>query len=116
MVESVSSLPEYRDSSTELAEQVIRTGEALADRARISADAKALADAESTVALHEQVAGKAAETLRKHSQLPAKLSAARAAVLKSQVRARALAAMDAALKAGSSSGVYAARDALVASY
>jgi outer membrane protein assembly factor BamB len=116
MVENVGELPEYRDSSSELAEQVIRTGEALADRARIAADERALADAESTVALHEKVAGKAAEALFKRSQLPGKLKAARAAVHKSQVRARALAAMDAALKAGSSSGVYSARDALVASY
>src|SRR5262249_39147625 len=58
MVENVGELPEYRDSSTELAEQVIRTGEALADRARIAADERALADAESTVKLHEKVAGK----------------------------------------------------------
>ena len=38
------------------------------------------------------------------------------AVRKAAIRAQALAAMDAALKAGSSAGVYAARDALVARY
>jgi len=116
MVESVGSVPEYRDSSTELEEVVLRTGEALADRARLSADPKVLAEAESVVPLHEKVAGKAAAALLKKSRLPEKLVAARAAVKKAAVRRDRLGEMDAALKAASTAGVYAARDALVAEY
>ncbi len=116
MVESVGALPEYRDSSAELEEIVIRTGEALADRARTTADPKALGEAESVVALHAKVAGQAAPALLKKSHLPEKLTAARAAVTKEAIRHQRLAAMDAALKSGSSQDVYAARDALVAAY
>ena len=79
-----------------------------------SADARTLAEAESAVALHARVAGKAAGAFLARSRVPGKLAEARAAVRKAAIRAAALAAMDAALKAGSSAGVYAARDALVA--
>ena len=116
MLDSVSGEEAYRDSSTELDELVLKTGEQLADRARVSADAAALANAESAVALHNKVAGKGAEALLKRSRLPEKLVAARAAVRKERTRRDRLAAMDAALKGGSSTGVYAARDALVAEY
>jgi outer membrane protein assembly factor BamB len=116
MAHTVAREPSYRDSSTELAELVLNTAEALADRAKTSADPRALADAESAVALHGQVAGKGAEPLLARSHVPGKLAEARAAVLKASVRARALEAMDAALRAGSSAGVYEARDALVARY
>jgi outer membrane protein assembly factor BamB len=116
MVQQVGKERVYRDVSTELAELVIRTGEELADRARAGADAEALAQAESTVALHARVAGKSAEALLKKSRLPGKLAEARAAVRKAHVRRDALAAMDDALKAGSSAGVYKARDALVLRY
>lgn len=116
MLESVGGADDYRDASTELDELVLRTGEALADRASASADATTLAEAESAVALHATVSGKAAEALLKKSRLPEKLVAARASVRKARFRRDRLAAMDGALKAGSSSGVYAARDALVAQY
>ena len=116
MLASVSGEEAYRDSSTELDELVLKTGEALADRARVSADAQALAGAESAVGLHARIVGPAAEALLKKSRLPEKLAAARAAVRKERTRRERLAAMDAALKAGSSPGVYAARDALVAEY
>ncbi len=38
MVDEVGSLPEYRDASTELAEQLVKAVEGLADRARSVAD------------------------------------------------------------------------------
>lgn len=116
MLDSVAKEETYRDSSSELAELVLRTGEAIADRARTTADRTSLKEAESAVTLHARVAGAAAKSFLEKSQLPAKLQSARAAVLKAEVRSRALAAMDAALKAGSSHDVYAARDALVAGY
>lgn len=116
MLASVGAEPEYRDSSTELEELVLRTGENLADRARTSADAQTLAEAESTVELHAKVAGEAAGALLKKSRLPEKLAAAKAAVTKEAVRHERLAAMDAALKGGATATVYAERDALVAAY
>jgi outer membrane protein assembly factor BamB len=116
MVETVGREPAYRDSSTELAELVVKTGEALADRARTTGDAKVLAEAEAAVALHARIAGEGAPALLGRSRLPAKLTAARAAVRKQAVRVKALAAMDEAIKARSPTGVYAARDALVRQY
>ncbi|MFO0909620.1 MAG: PQQ-binding-like beta-propeller repeat protein [Isosphaeraceae bacterium] len=116
MFDQVGKEATFRDSSTELAEQILKTGENLADRARSAADPKLLGAAESTVELHARVAGPTAETFLKRSRLPAKLDAARAAVVKAGIRTRALAAMSQALQAGSASGVYAARDGLVAAY
>ncbi|MDR3633999.1 MAG: PQQ-binding-like beta-propeller repeat protein [Isosphaeraceae bacterium] len=116
MVERVGKEEAYRDASTELAELVIRTGEELAERARVSTEPKVLGEAESAVALHAEIAGQAAESLLGRSRLPAKLSEARAAVRKAQLRAAALAEMDEALKAESSAKVYNARDRLVHQY
>ena len=116
MLENVGGEPAFKDSSGELDELVIKTGEGLADRAKSLADPKALAEAESTLELHKKLEGAAAEALLKRSRLPSKLEAARAAVLKAQVRTKALATMDQAIKNASSSGVYNARDALVALY
>lgn len=116
MVQDVSREPAYRDSSTDLAELVVRTGESLADRARTMADRKSLSEAESAVALHAQVTGAASEALLARSRLPAKLAEARAAVRKGLIRTQTLAAMDTALKEGSASKVYAARDDLVRQY
>ncbi|MEJ7638563.1 MAG: FHA domain-containing protein, partial [Singulisphaera sp.] len=93
MVDAVGREPAYRDVSTELAELVIKTGEALADRARIAAEAPLVAEAESALALHARVAGKAAGPMLTRSRLPAKLAEARAAVLKRQARERGLAAI-----------------------
>ena len=116
MVKSVGKLTPFRDASVELAELIIKTGEALADRAKVSADPKSLAEAEATVALHARVAGASAVAFLKRSRLPSKLADARAAVRKAVVRAKALAEMDKGLQAKSSSRVYAARDALVRTY
>jgi outer membrane protein assembly factor BamB len=115
MVEQVGDLPEFRDEQVDLADLLIRIGEGLADRARHSADAKSLAEAESVVPLHARVSKESAAFLNR-SRLPSKLSEARAAVRKAQVRSSALEAMDKALKEGSASRVYQARDDLVDQY
>lgn len=106
----------FRDERMELAELVLRIGEGLADRARGTAEPKALEEAESAVPLHAQIAGEAAQALLTKSRLPTKLGEARAAVRKSQVRTQSLNAMDRALAEGSASRVYEARDRLVDQY
>jgi outer membrane protein assembly factor BamB len=116
MVEQVGGEPAYRDEKSELADLVIRIGEALADRARRSADRKSLEEAESAVPLHAQIAGGPAPDFLKRSRIPQLLSEARAAVQKAEIRAMSLASMDEALGKGSSTGVYKARDALIARY
>jgi hypothetical protein len=116
MVDAVGQEPAYRDSSPDLDDLVLKTGEALADRAKATGDAKALAEAENAAALHARIAGPSAGALLGKTRLPAKLADARAAVRKAAVRTKALAAMDEAIKRGSSSDAYAARDALVGQY
>ena len=116
MFRKVGTEPEFRDERVELAEMVIRIGEGLADRARHSADAKALQEAEATVPLHAQIAGEPAPDFLKRSRLPGLLEDARAAVRKADIRAQALAAMDLAISNGSASGAYKARDALIDRY
>jgi outer membrane protein assembly factor BamB len=116
MVRTVGREPAYRDASSELADLILQTAGGLAERARGTADARTLAEAESAVALHAQVIGKSAGHLLGRSRVPARLAEARAAVRKAAVHTRSIAAMDAALRAGSSAGVYAARDALIAQY
>ncbi len=116
MVESVGELEEYRDVKADLADLVIRVGEGLADRARHSADAKALSEAEAAVPLHAQISGATALAFLNRSRLPGKLSEARAAVRKAQTRTNALAAMDRAINENSPTRVYDARDALLEQY
>lgn len=116
MLDQVSDEPAYRDSSTELAELVLKTGESLADRARLTADAKTLSEAEAAQALHARVKGSASGALLVRSKLPAKLDAARAAVRKGAIRSQSLAAMDTAIQAGSAGDAYKARDVLVRQY
>ena len=83
-LDEVGGLEEFRDVRPDLGELIIRIGEGLADRARHSADPKALAEAESAVPLHAQVAGEPALAFLNRSRLPGKLSEARAAVRKAQ--------------------------------
>ena len=116
MVEQVGELPEFRDEQVNLADLLIRIGEGLADRARHSADPKSLAEAESVVPLHAQVAKESAPAFLNRSRLPSKLIEARAAVRKAQTFAHALEAMDKGLKDGSAARVYQARDGLVDEY
>ena len=116
MFENLSDAPEFRDERVDLADVVIKIGEGLADRARRAADAKALAEAESVVPLHAQIAGEPAPAFLKRSRLPGLLDDARAAVHKARTRADALMAMDVAIGAGSAAGVYKARDALIDRY
>jgi len=116
MLDGVGFEPAFRDDAPELGELVLKTGEALADRARLAADPAALADAESAVGLHGRVLGEASAALVTKSTLPEKIAAGKAAVLKAGVRVKAFAAMDEALKAGSAARVYQQRDGLVARY
>src|SRR5262249_48645922 len=90
--------------------------EGLADRARGTAESSALAEAESAVPLHAEIAGEAARALLARSRVPTKLAEARAAVRKAQVRKQSLAAMDKGVADGSASAVYEARDRLVEQY
>ncbi len=106
----------FGDERTELGDLVLRIGEGLADRARGTADPKALAEAESAVPLHAQIAGEPARAMLTRSRLPTKLAEARAAVRKSRVRGQALATMDQAVAEGSASRIYQARDDLVNQY
>lgn len=116
MVKDVGNEDAYKDSSTELAEVVLKIAEGLADRTKANADPKSLAEAESSVAFHARVGGPAAKTLLGRSRVPGKMAEARAAVRKGQMRLAALAAMDVAIKAQSAAGIFDARDALVAEY
>jgi len=116
MVKNVGTLEEYRDSSADLGETVIKIAEGLADRAKASGDAKSLDLARSAVALHDQIAGAAALAARARTRLPNKLADAEAAVAKTVARTEALAEMDAGILAKSAADVFAARDRLVARY
>jgi outer membrane protein assembly factor BamB len=115
-LEELGNLEEFRDVRPDLGELIIRIGEGLADRARTTADPKALAEAESAVSLHAQVAGEPALAFLNRSRLPGKLSEARAAVRKATIRTQALEQMDRALAEGSATRVYDARDSLVSQY
>ncbi len=116
MVEEVGRLEEYRDSSLDLAEDLRKAAEALADRAAEFAEPKVLAEAESAIKLHARVAGQATTALIERSKIPEKLAKARAAIQKSQDRLAAIASMDAALKANKPGDAYSSRDALVRRY
>jgi outer membrane protein assembly factor BamB len=116
MVAEVGQLDEYRDASTELAEQVVKTVEGLADRARAAADPAALVEAEAALAFCERVAGKAEENLLSRSRALPKLAQAREAIRRAETKARAITAMNAAISGNSASGAYTARDELVTAY
>jgi outer membrane protein assembly factor BamB len=116
MVEEVGQVPEYRDSNMELAEDLRKAAEGLADRSANLADPGILSEAESAVSLHARVAGQAAPSMIERSKIPEKLDKARAAIRKSRERASALAAMDAALKANRPGDAYAARYTLTRRY
>ena len=116
MVEDVGQSEEYRDSSLDLAEEVRKTAEGLAERAGELADPRTMAEAEAAVQLHRRVAGQAAASLIGRSKLPEKLEKARAAIRKSRDRAEGLAAMDAALRKALPGEAYSARDVLVRRY
>ena len=116
MVEEVGQVEEYRDSSLDLAEEVRKTAEGLADRAAELADPGTLAEAEDAVQLHNRVAGQAAAALAERSKIPQKLEKARAAIRKGRDRTEALASMDAAIKENRPGDAYGARDVLVRRY
>jgi outer membrane protein assembly factor BamB len=116
MVAKVGKLPEFRDEQVELAELILRIGEGIADRARRTADAASLQEAEKAVALHARVGGPSAADFLNRSRVPSKLADARAAVRKAQVYTTALAEMDKALSDQAASRVYEKRDKLLDEY
>ncbi|MFO0888195.1 MAG: PQQ-binding-like beta-propeller repeat protein [Isosphaeraceae bacterium] len=89
MYQGYGQSEEFRDERVELAELVIRIGEGLADRARRSADARSLEEAESAVPLHAQIAGEPAPAFLQRSRLPGLIDQARAAVRMADDRRRA---------------------------
>ena len=113
MVQDVGGLPEYRDSALELAEDVLKTAEGLADRARELTEAKFLTEADSAVALHKRVAGPASTSLLDRSKVAEKLARARDAIEKARDLAGSLAAMDAAIEAERPAEAYSARSGLI---
>ncbi len=116
MLTEVGDEPEFRDSRADLAALVLNIAVGLVDRARRGADAQYLASAESAVKLHDRIGGEPAEAARQRAKFPERFEAARAAVIKAQVRADALAVMDAAVDKSDPSGAYDARNRLIARY
>jgi outer membrane protein assembly factor BamB/TolA-binding protein len=116
MIDEVGSIPEYRDSSVDLAEELRKIAEGLADRAAEVADPKGLAEAEAAVQLHGKVAGQAADAMIEKSKIPAKFEKARLAIRKSHDRTEVIAAMDEALQAKNPGQAYAARVSLIRQY
>ncbi len=116
MTQKVGDNEFYVDSRPDLAEQVLKIAEGLADRARELADAELVAKAEAALALHGRISGESAKALVQKSQAPNKIAQAKATIQRIQTRTRALASMDAAAKAGKAAEVYAARDQLLTEY
>jgi outer membrane protein assembly factor BamB/outer membrane protein assembly factor BamD (BamD/ComL family) len=116
MLEKVSGEAEYPDSRMDLAAEVLKATEGLAENARASADAAVLAEAQQALALHEKIAAQAAKTLREKAKVPEKLAAAETAVVKARVRRESLDAMKKAVAEAKPETVFDGRDALVARY
>jgi outer membrane protein assembly factor BamB len=116
MLEKVSGEAEYPDSRMDLAAEVLKAAEGLAENARASADAAVLAEAEQARALHERIAAQAAKTLQEKAKLGEKLAAASEAVEKAHARRESLAAMAKSVEEGKPDAVFEGRDALVARY
>jgi outer membrane protein assembly factor BamB len=116
MQKSLGKTQEYKDASIELAEVVLRGAEALIDRAKVTSEPKALAEAKSALGMHTRIAFDAAKILQDKAGISKKLAAAEAAVQKGQTRLKALAGMDAGLAARSAADVYGTRDKLVEAY
>ena len=117
MVKDVGSLPEYRDSALELAEDILKTAEGLAERSWELTDPKLLTESEAAVALHKRVAGpRPRHRLLDRSKVGPKMTKARDSIEKARTLAAALAAMDKAIKAEKPAEAYAARAALIRRY
>ncbi len=116
MLKEVGDLPEYRDSALELAEDILKAAEGLADRARELTEASLLNEAEGAVALHKRVAGPASASLYARSRVGEKMARARDSIRKAKDLATALAAMDGAIKKEKPGEVYAARASLILRY
>lgn len=116
MMEAVGKEPFFNDKRMDLGEDVLKAVGAFADQAKTKAEASALADAEAALKLHEELTTPAHKTLLDKSDVPRRLTDARAAVTKAQIRRDALAKMAEGLTAGKVDDVFAVRDGLVRQY
>ena len=116
MVDDVSDLPEYRDVSVDLAEEIRKTAGGMLDRARDLADQAWLQEARAAIELHARVAGSAAGSLLDRSPVPAKLVEAEAAIRQATDLKATIAAVDAAIAANHPGDAYRARSSLLRRY
>ena len=116
MVAEVGDLPEYRDVSVDLADEIRKTAVGMLDRARDLADRAWLQQARAAISLHARVAGSAAASLLERSLVPAKLVAAEDAIRQAAELKATIAAVDAAIAANHPGDAYHARSALLRRY
>ncbi len=116
MLDDVSSLPEYRDVSVDLADEVRKTAEGMLDRARELADPAWLNQAQAAIALHSKIAGSAAASLMARSKVAEKLAQAQSAIRKVAEVKAAIAAIDASIGSNRPSDAYHARSSILRRY
>ncbi len=116
MSSTFASNPSFEKYRDELADTVLEIAEGLTADALRTAEAEPLSLAQRAVNLHDEIAGDNAEAIRTNARFPLRLEAARAAVVKAQIRSDALSDMDRALSAGDPETTYDARDLLVLRY
>lgn len=116
MLEKVKSERAYDDAKMDLAAEVLKATEGLADDAKAKADAKVLGEAEAARKLHTVVAGPAAKLLQEKAKLADRIGLAAAAVEKARRRRDDLAKMVEHVKSSQPDDVFGMRDALVQAY
>ena len=116
MLTKVKDERAYSDHKMDLAAEVLKATEGLADIAKSKADASVLEETESARKLHTAISGPAAKTLQDKAKLADRIAAAAAAVEKARTRRDDLAKMGEAIKGGKPDDVFAIRDALVQLY
>ncbi len=116
MVADVGTLPEYRDVSVDLAEEVRKTAEGMLERARDLADNGWLNQAQAAIALHKVIAGSPADSLLARSKVPARLIEAQDAIRKATDLKAAIVAIDAAIGSNHPGEAYHVRSGLVKRY
>ena len=116
MLDDVGDLPEYRDVSVDLADEIRKTAAGMLDRARDLADQAWLDQARAAIELHARVAGSAAGSLLDRSPVPAKLVEAANAIRKATDLKATIAAVDAAIAAHHPGDAYRARSTLLRRY
>ncbi len=113
MLQDVSSLPEYRDVSVDLADEVRKTAEGMFERARDLADPAWFSQAQAAIALHSKIAGSAAASLLGRTKIADKLAQAQGAIRKAADLKASIAAIDAAIGSARPSDAYHARTSIL---